>query len=328
LSRRYTKDKLRIYRLPQEGTIFDEEGEMKKGFFAVLLGLFIMGSLHTMIAQETRIYNDGEIDYAPLEAGFVLTAEDMESTVKEIRYSVNGSAAAVYDNPIILDREGRNVIVYWAVDRTDNVSSEKIYSVIVDATPPEGFVSVHGPAFMEGDLIYLTAGSTIVVWAEDQLSGVDAVYVSLDESSFAEYTNPVSISEEGYHTASAYAVDNVGNRTDVFSVEGYVDSTPPRVSITTREDFVEVAGESYTNRVNEFTVTASDEYAGVQDVLVSLDGSEYVAYTAPFKVQQAGSHVVRAIALDRLGNRSAPAELSFYVDVTPPSTTMGVTLEE
>jgi hypothetical protein len=234
----------------------------------------------------------------------------------------------VYDDPITLDREGRHVIVYWAVDRTGNVSSEKIYSVIVDATPPDGFVSVHGPAFIEGDLIYLTGGSTIVVWAEDQLSGVDTVYVSLDGSNFAEYADPVSITDEGYHTASAYAVDNVGNRTDVFSVEGYVDSTPPRVSITAKEDFVEVGRERYTNRVNEYTVAASDEYAGVQDVLVSLDGSDYVAYTAPFKVQQPGPHVVRAVAQDRLGNRSAPVELSFYVDVTPPSATMGVTLEE
>ena len=218
-----------MFRTRAQGTTFDEEGEMKTGFVALLCGLIILGSLHMLIAQDTRIYNDGEIDYAPPGAGFVLTAEDMESTVKEIRYSVDGSAAATYDNPIVFDREGRHVIVYWAVDMTGNVSSEKIYSVVVDATPPEGFVSVRGPAFMEGDLIYLTAGSTIVVWAEDQLSGVDAVFVSLDEGDFAAYTEPVSITEEGYHTASAFAVDNVGNRTDVFSVEGYVDSTPPVV---------------------------------------------------------------------------------------------------
>ena len=301
---------------------------MKKGWIAVLLGLCMIGSCTLACAQETRIYYDGEIDYAPMEASFVLSAEDMESTVREIRYSIDGSSPAVYRTPITLDREGRHIIVYWAVDMAGNVSSEKIYSVIIDATPPDGFVTVHGPAFMEDDNVYLSTGSTIVVWAEDQISGVDTIYVSLDEGDYVEYTGPVSISEEGYHKASAFAVDNVGNRTDAFSVDGYVDSTPPSVSITAKEDFVEVRGQRYTNSRNEYTVTASDPYAGVREIMVSLDGSDYVTYTAPFKVQLSGRHVVRAVAEDRLGNRSEPVDLSFYVDITPPKTTMGATLPE
>jgi hypothetical protein len=305
-----------------------EEGEMKKGMSAMLLLVFVLGAAPVMFGEDMRIYNDGEIDYVPLQASFVLSAEDDESTVKEIRYSINGSGIEVYQEPITLTEEGRQLIVYWAIDMTDNVSSEKLYSVIVDATPPDGFVSVHGPAFTVGDALYITGQSRIVLWAEDELAGVDAIYVSLDDSSFMEYREPVSITKEGYHEASAYAVDNVGNATDVFSVAGYVDSTPPSVTVTARDAFVEVEGRNYTNKDNTYTVTAEDEYAGLQEILVSLDGSDYAVYSAPFRVQIRGEHTISAKAVDRLGNESSPVDLRFYVDVTPPSTSMGVSLEE
>lgn len=301
---------------------------MKKGTIAILLLIFVLGAVPVLFGEDMRIYNDGEIDYVPLQASFVLSAEDDESTLKEIRYSINGSGIEVYREPITLTEEGRQLIVYWAIDKTDNVSSEKLYSVIVDATPPDGFVSVLGPAFTEGDALYITSQSEIVVWAEDELAGVDAVYVSLDDSSFMRYTGPVAITEEGYHEASAYAVDNVGNATEVFSVSGYVDSTPPAVTVTARKAFVEVGGKNYTNRDNAYSVTAEDELVGVREILVSLDGSDYAVYSAPFRVQIRGEHTISAIAVDLLGNESSPVDLRFYVDVTPPSTSMGVSLEE
>ncbi|MFW6181233.1 MAG: OmpL47-type beta-barrel domain-containing protein, partial [Spirochaetota bacterium] len=130
-----------------------------------------------------------------------------------------------------------------------------------------------------------------------------------------------------YHTATAYAVDNVGNRTPDFEVAGYVDNTAPEVSIQPEEDFVVVEGSNYTNRQNQFRVTASDRYAGVREVLVSLDGSEYVTYTGPFKVQLAGRHILRATAVDNLGNRAEPVSVEFFVDVVPPDTSMGVSVD-
>jgi hypothetical protein len=301
---------------------------MKKGLVAVILTIFVIGAIPALFGQDKRIYNDGEMDYVPLEATFVLTAEDDESSVKEIRYSINGAGIELYDDPITLNEEGRQLIVYWAMDMTDNVSSEKLYTVIVDASPPDGFVSVNGPAFTDDDGLYITGQSRIVIWAEDELSGVDAVYVSLDDSPFSRYTDPVTIEEEGYHEASAYAVDNVGNATDVFTVAGYVDSTPPDVTIESRDDFAEVGGENYTNRDNVYTVTADDEISGVREILISLDGSDYAVYSAPFRLQIEGSHTINVKAVDRLGNESVPMDLRFYVDMTAPSTSMGVSLEE
>lgn len=300
---------------------------MKKGLFYLLSLLFLMSSVYILSAQDKRIYNDGIIDYVPLSASFILSAEDYESTLKEIQYSVDGAEIRVYREPISFTTEGRHIIAYRAIDLTGNISNEKIYSVIVDGTPPEGIATVEGSVYMKNREVYITRESAIILWAEDDLSGVDNIYVRLDDMDFMAYTEPVIITEEGFHTAETYAVDNVGNTTPVFTVHGYVDSTPPSVSIVPAEDFVVVGNENYTNRNNEYTVRAHDASSGVQNILVSFDGSGYVSYTVPFKVQISGFHTVSVKAVDNLGNSSAPTELSFYVDVVPPESKLGTTID-
>jgi hypothetical protein len=301
---------------------------MRKWILVIFISIFLLGALQLVTGQEMRIYNDGVIDYVPAAASFVLNAEDMESSLKEIQYSIDGSPLKVYTGPISLTQEGRHVIVYRALDKAENISSEKIYPVIVDASPPEGYVTINGPVIVKGSSYYITGKSSVVIWAEDGLSGVDAVWYSLDDGDFREYTNPVSIQREGQHTASVYAVDNVGNRTEIFSVTGYVDNSPPEVSIEPRRPFVEAGGKRYTNRENEYTIASDDAYVGTSIIMVSFDGSEFVTYKGAFKVQVPGYHTIQAKAVDLLGNESNPTELSFYVDVKPPEAKMGVTLEE
>jgi len=165
------------------------------------------------------------------------------------------------------------------------------------------------------------------LWAEDNLSGVDTIYVSLDGGEYMAYTNPVIIDQEGYHRADAYAVDNVGNKTADFKVEGYVDNSPPVVQIEPKNRFVVVNGKNYTNRFNEYKVSAYDNMSGVRNILVSFDGSEYVSYTSPFMVQMSGQHILRAKAVDNLGNESDLQELTFFTDITPPKASMGASVE-
>ncbi len=301
---------------------------MKKGLIAVVLGVFVLASVHLSLGQEKRIYNDGVIDYVPLTASFVLEAWDKDSSLKKIEYSVDGSSLREYTEPLSFKSDGRHVIVYRAVDDTGNISSERIYSVVVDKTPPEGLVSVEGPVFYRDDDYYLTKESKVVIWAEDDFSGVDTVWVSLDGGEYQAYQGKVSIGEEGRHTAASYAVDNVGNRSSAYSVSGYVDNAPPEVDVLSREPFVSVSGRNYTNRKNEFRVIATDEIAGTSGVWVSLNNSDWVVYSGPFKVQVPGFHSLRAKARDMLGNESDPVEITFYVDIAPPEAALGTSVED
>ena len=301
---------------------------MNKGLIALFLGLFLLASVHVSICEERRIYNDGVIDYVPLTASFVLDAWDSESSLENIQYSVDGSPIQKYTGPLSFSKEGRHVIVYRAVDTIGNISNERIYSVITDATPPEGLVTVKGPVFIEDGTFYLTVGSEVVVWGEDNLSGVDMVWIKIDDGEYMAYTGPIVLEEEGYHTARSYAVDNVGNRSATYKVSGYVDSSPPEVEILSRDTFVVVNNENYTNRANEYRVVAKDEIVGTEKLWVSLDDNDWVAYSGPFKVQSQGFHSLRAKAGDSLGNVSDPVGITFYVDIAPPETTLGTAIEQ
>jgi hypothetical protein len=301
---------------------------MKKRLVVLMMVMFLLFSAYLSLCEEKRIYNDGVIDYVPLTASFVLEGWDSESSLQKIQYSIDGAPLDEYTEPLSMSTEGRHIIVYRAVDTTGNISNERVYSVVVDGTPPEGLVSADGPVYRrEGDF-FLTTETAVVIWAEDTLSGVDTIWVGLDDGEYMAYTGPVVIGKEGYHTARTFAVDNVGNRSKTYKVSGYVDSTPPEVEIVRKVPFVDVNDENYTNRSNEYSVIATDEISGVREIWISLDNSKWVRYTGPFTVQIPGMHSLRARASDNLGNVSEPAEVTFYVDIVPPETTLGTSLEE
>jgi hypothetical protein len=284
------------------------------GLILLLLGAAVIG------AQEKRIFNDGKIDYLPKNAKIQLYAEDMGSSLQYIEYSLNGGPIKRYEGPVAMTSEGRNFVAYRAIDKLGNVSIEKTYSCVVDDTPPYFSASANGPAFLEDGVAYGTSNTAVVLWAEDELSGVAAIYVSVDDSGFWKYTGPGYIEDEGKHVGKAYAVDNVGNRTKTYQVEAYVDNTPPRVTIKPAEALIDLQGSKYTTSANKFSVRAYDNVAGVKEILVSVDRGEYFTYTEPVSVQGAGFHSIRAKAVDYLDNASKAVELGFYIDTDLPDT--------
>lgn len=301
---------------------------MKKLVIAPLILLIVSAVYSTFLyAQEKRVYNDGVVDYVPVGTAFSINARDMESGIKEIQVSIDGSPFKTYTEPVVLVEEGRHIIVYRAIDITGNISKESIYTVVVDGTPPDGLVSIIGPRYISDKGVYITSESMIVLWAEDTLSGVQNIYIKLDDNPYIAYTEPVRISEEGLHRAEAYAVDNVGNKTPTYTVEGYVDNSPPIIAIIPEEDLISVNGKYYTNRDNEFFVRATDRYSGVKAIYISIDDSPFALYSGPFRIQSQGLHKITAKAVDNLGNESDEVSLSFYVDVKPPIPEIGADVE-
>lgn len=293
----------------------------------ILVCLLLAAGIVLVGAQQKRVYSDGEIDYAPSGVKIQLFGEDTGASLKRIEYMINDGKMQVYEGPIQLSGEGRYVIAYRALDQLGNISKEKIYSCIVDNTPPYFTASANGPAFIEDGVAYGTSNTAIVLWAEDELSGVANIYVSLDDSGFRKYTGSTYIEKEGKHVGKAYAVDNVGNRTDTYSYETYIDNTPPNVNIEPETPFVKLQGDNYSTGTNKYTVSAYDNIAGVREILVSVDRGEYFTYTEPVSVQEHGFHSVRAKAVDYLGNTSKAVEVGFYVDVETPKTGIEITVD-
>lgn len=298
---------------------------MKKTLILITAILFLAAGLAT--AQQKKIYNDGEIDYVPITAKFVLDAEDTGSSISQVQYSIDGGKIKVYREPITFSAEGRHVIAYRAIDKTGNISKETFYSCIVDDTPPKILVSAIGAAYVLKDKAYLTSKTSIILAGVDNLSGADGIYVSLDNSPFRKYEGAATIKGEGFHTGKAYAVDKVGNRTKTYLVQGVIDNTPPTVEIETDEELVNLQGDLYASTDTSFSLRAWDEVSGVKESLFSVNGSAYITYVEPVKAQTPGKYTVRVKAIDNLGNESRAKTMTFTVDAETPEASLTPVLE-
>jgi hypothetical protein len=281
-----------------------------------------------VFAQQKRVYTSGTINYAPSAARFVLSADEMETNLDQIQYSINGGETMVYEGPIRVEGEGRHTITYRATDVTGNLSADKVYTVVIDDTAPMLSATAKGQAYIDDDVAYLRGDTEIILSASDELSGVYGIYVSLDNRNFFRYEDVAYIDEEGEHQGYAYTEDNVGNRSQTFTVRGFVDNTPPDVRIVPRRPLTVVQGDRYTSSGNQFVVRARDELSGVAEIHVSIDRQEYITYAEPVVFDEPGFHIVRARAVDRLGNVSSVVELDFYVDVETPEPEIRTIIEE
>jgi hypothetical protein len=283
------------------------------------LGLVFVLLISTLSAQERRIYSADGIDYAPKEAQFLLTAADLTENLDYIEYSIDGGEMIRYEDPVRIEEEGRHFITYRAVDITGNVSREKVYTVVIDGTAPSVSASAVGPAYVDEEgTAYLTSETAVILEAADRLSGVRRIYVSMDNEEFLPYTGPTHFEEEGEHTGYAYAVDNVGNRTETFRATGFVDNTAPAVSVLPSRPFRTFGGERYLASGSEILVRANDRLSGVESVEVSVNGRPFQSYSAPIQVSGSGFYSIRGRATDRVGNSSRAQEISFYVGVETP----------
>ncbi len=194
-----------------------------------------------------------------------------------------------------------------------------------DVTPPTVSAVVTGQKNAGGEFL---GSATVTVNASDAGSGVQLVEQDLDGAGFTPYTQPVTVTALGDHSARYRATDRAGNTSAAGSVSFRVvappsDTTPPVVS-------ADVSGtkDSSGNYVGKATVTitATDADSGVASREYQTHSGTWTVYTAPFEVTEVGSHMVHFRATDRAGNVSPEGMVSFTVvapqpsDTTPPTT--------
>lgn len=274
------------------------------------------------VVSGTRDANGNYVEYAMV----TLTAEDAQSGVRNVEYSLDGGAWTVYSAPVMVNARGMHMLHYRATDNAGNVSPERMEHFTVvdppvrDTTPPTVTAAVAGDREPDGDYL---GTATVTVTATDTQSGVDRIEYALDGAAFARYSAPVVVSALGAHTVRYRATDVAGNTSPEGTVSFTVvappvqDTTPPTVSTAvsgTRNpngDYVDSA---------TVTVTATDTQSGVRTVEYAIDSGAWTAYTAPVTVGTTGAHTVLARATDVAGNVSTPVSVSFTV-VEPGSDT-------
>lgn len=261
--------------------------------------------------------------YVNSRTAFEIQSNDSETRVDYIEYKINDGQYQKYTNPIYLPQEGVHNIAYRAVDRAGNKEAAKVLSVTVDNTPPETAVTPVQKIYVVEDTKLASTSSTFSVTANDAVSGVDKIYYSVDGGAEQEYTGPIKFEQGGSHTVKITATDKAGNKSDEYSYVVNVDNKAPVVKIIESMPFLVVEGKNYAKKGTTFTVKATDPEAGVNKVLVKLDGQgDFMAYADAIEFNSAGKHTIEAKAVDNVGNESAVETLEVLVDVVPPTTTI------
>ena len=274
------------------------------------------------------------------DAEIVISSKDEISGVKSIYYKINNGRLQRYYNPIPVTALGdeSGSMSFYAVDNLGNTEKKKIignftpepgqneendnqnvvFRFYIDDTPPEISINIEGNKY-EGKYLYLAQDSKISLEANDDKSGVDKVYYSINNSSLSElYSQPFGIKNQGLQYVNFAAMDFVGNKSPLKAEKVFLDLTAP----VTRIDY---KGLKFFNRDTfyitentEIVISSTETESGINKIFYKIDDGDINEYSTPVIIKEGGFHTVSYYGTDNLDNKEAEKLEDFYVDNKPP----------
>lgn len=227
-----------------------------------------------------------------------LSAE--EGTV--VYYTIDGSRPGTrsprYSEPIRFVRSG--VLRFFAVDEAGNRENVREESYVIDTQPPTVKAEPAAGAF---------AGPVTVALKSSERG---AIHFEMGDSqpslSSSMYKKPLNIA--GTTVLSYVAVDMAGNKSPVMRSEYVIDTVPP-------EAVPRPPGGKYSGRIR-----VKIESSEPADIFYTMDGTTPSTGSSPYKgpITINENTTLSYIAVDEVGNRSAPGSQDYILDSTPPKT--------
>ena len=270
--------------------------------------------------------------------------------VGSVFYRINDGADQEYSEPFSIEEEGTHTLVYYSVDRLGNKEVAQILTIVVDNTPPDVALNVLAPFIMNEEMIFASEffNYQYSITARDNLSGVASVRYSvssIEDAPQQQYLRPFFISSTTPPKVNIFSEDRVGNSTTQYITNIYdengtliksgedlvitIDNTAPVVTITPDKEFFMKDDMQVASREYKFTITATDEEAGVRAIYYRLgDDEDFILYTGQeFTFSNNGPQRIESIAVDKVGNTSAGTILEFYIDIIPSITDLKFSVE-
>lgn len=166
--------------------------------------------------------------------GIVVHAHDAGgSGLQNVFFSLDGTNFLRYDYEAFINEQGRHTVYIYGVDNVGNRSEVFQFPVVVDNTPPDvRIVAMQPLEAIQGER-YSVDGNSFIVRATDNVSGVRRIEVSIDRREFFTYLEPIVVTETGFRSIRARAIDNLGNISPITELTFYLDGQKPVVSSVT-----------------------------------------------------------------------------------------------
>ena len=261
-----------------------------------------------------------------------ITATDNKAGVESISYRLDGGATQKYSSPFSVPTKGGvRGINFYATDNVKNRNSSRsvasavgVSQIYMDNKAPATGISYGSPKFFDRDTLFINNTSKVYLTARDYESGVQKVSYSVNGAS-ATYTNPFTISNEGYQTILFRATDRVNNEEDEKTSHVFVDNSPPKIyhNFSIEPIGTKKKGGKVLNVYPRYTrlyLGATDKHCGTQTIKYSINGEPYYDYSSPYSLdvsevnrfRKNKFHKVEVKVADKLGNE-ATTTIEFFV---------------
>ena len=154
--------------------------------------------------------------------------------------------------------------------------------------------------------------------SQDELSGVDTTYVSVNDEPWKPYAAELNLNKEMDVVFRYYAADKVGWAETPSALRFTVDLSPP----TTKHAIEGNAIGTVLSSQAKFRITSGDTLSGVAIVNARFDKQDFKPVTDEQVAVDAlpdGDHTLSYYAVDKVENKETEHVIPFYLDRTPPT---------
>jgi len=283
------------------------------------LSFYFDTAQHTLELKVTGDRHDkGEVMYVSPRSRLGFAAAGAEQTpIKNILYQVDGGQEILYDNTFFQppgasgasggnSASGRHILSYTGSDAVGNTSKKQTRVLLVDTEPPRTRIKIGDPVYRDRYSTFAGSRTLMELAAEDDHSGVKAIYYRVDGSPAKEYRGPFSVQAGGKHTLTYYAVDMVNNSEKPIQMAFQIDNEPPELQVTynaePRKDSVD--GIPVYPRDLAIGFNAVDWQTEVDKIIYRFNNGKELLYRNLVSDFEPGKvYTLTVYALDRLGNK-------------------------
>ena len=239
-----------------------------------------------------------------------LSAQDSNSGVNRVLYSIDDSLYHLYSTPLTFQEEGITPLYIGASDHNRNGVSQQL-DIKIDKNPPAAPVVNYEPVDWTNNHVRVS-----IIHGKDALSGSNKSQYKIGaEGEWYDYTAPLEVKLEGITPVYARTIDYAGNIGAETSVNAKIDRTPP---ITGPE--ISLNETKWTK--NDVIVTFADGLDGLSGVQKSqyklTSEGEWLDYLSPVIVTVEGQTRIYGRTLDIANNISNETSALVLIDRTPP----------
>ncbi len=290
----------------RSGTQFERSFSVADSFLGYITAIDQAGNVTT--SQRMKyVVDTSSVDVTISPPGGVfnelVTFSFQTSSGADVYYSFDPLAPTKwfkkFTNPVVLPH-GQTLVRFFARNEFKQESKVKSASFVIDTVPP--VVKLRHKRGRSVDTVQLyTKDSATITYSLDESAGVEEKV----------YTGPISIPRRARIYVRAAATDRAGNVSEKLVWEYRYDHDSPVVT----------PSKPSGRYSSPFTLRFSASEPA--KILYTLDGSSPLdsgqVYSEGVPITRNGETTVRYIGIDRAGNRSEPGEVSYDLDIRPPT---------